>query len=154
MNHRDIGRWALVIFPAFVFVQSLFFKFSGAEETVIIFDTIGAWMAGLPVLSVIAGPFAAHGAWAVGLIELLAAVVMLIPASRIFGAGIGLGVVSGAVFFHLVTPLGVVRMVDAAGSTDGGALFAMACLTWLCCAATVWIEWRGRGSAAGGTVPV
>ena len=149
MDYRSIGRWALVIFPSFVFVQSLFFKFSGSEETVIIFDTIGAWMAGLPVLSAIAEPFAAYGGWAVGLTELFATIVMLIPATRIFGATLGLGVISGAIFFHLFTPLGVVRVVDAAGNTDGGALFAMACLTWLCCAATVWIEWTLRRAPGG-----
>jgi hypothetical protein len=148
MDYRTIGRWALVIFPSFVFVQSLFFKFAGSEETEIIFDTIGAWMAGLPVLSAIAEPFAAYGGWVIGLTELFATIIMLIPATRIFGAGLGLGVISGAIFFHLFTPLGVVRVVDAAGNTDGGALFVMACLTWLCCAATVWIEWTLRGGAS------
>lgn len=144
MDYRGIGRWALVLFPVFVFVQSLFFKFAGSEETVIIFDTIGRWMASLPLLSAIAEPFARHGGWAVGLTELVASVLMLIPATRLVGAGLGLGVISGAIFFHLFTPLGVVRVVDAAGNTDGGALFAMACMTWLCCAATVWIEGVGR----------
>ena len=40
-------------------------------------------------------------------------------------------VMSGAIFFHLFTPLGVVRVVDAAGNTDGGVLFFMACGVWL-----------------------
>ena len=40
-------------------------------------------------------------------------------------------VMSGAIFFHLLTPLGVVRVVDAAGNTDGGVLFFMACGVWL-----------------------
>ena len=35
--------WILVLFPAFVFVQSLPFKFTGAEVTQHIFGTIGAW---------------------------------------------------------------------------------------------------------------
>ncbi len=144
MDYRTIGRWALVIFPSFVFVQSLFFKFTGSEETEIIFDTIGQWMAGLPVLSAVAEPFAAHGGWIIGLTELVATIVMLIPATRLYGAALGFGVISGAIFFHLFTPLGVVRVVDAAGNTDGGALFVMACLTWLCCGATVWIEWTTR----------
>ncbi len=153
MNPRSIGRWALVIVPAVIFVQSLFFKFTGSEETVIIFDTIGAWMAGIPGLSAIAEPFAAYGGWAVGLTELFAAIVMLIPGTRIYGATLGLGVISGAIFFHLFTPLGVERVVDAAGNTDGGALFLMACLTWLCCAATVAIEWTLRGGAGAEVAP-
>ena len=40
-------------------------------------------------------------------------------------------VMSGAIFFHLFTPLSVVRVVDAAGNTDGGVLFFMACGVWL-----------------------
>jgi hypothetical protein len=42
--------WILVIYIAFVFIQSLFFKFSGSEETAIIFDTITDWMAGIAAL--------------------------------------------------------------------------------------------------------
>lgn len=140
MNYRNMFRWALVIVPAVIFVQSLFFKFSGSKETEIIFNTIGDWMAGLPVLSALAPAFAHHGGWAVGLTELVAAIVILIPATRLYGASLGLGVMSGAIFFHLFTPLGVVRVVDDAGNTDGGVLFAMACLTWLCCAVTVYME--------------
>ena len=140
MDYRTAGRWALVIFPAFVFIQSLYFKFMDSEETMIIFDTIGAWFATLPVLAPAAQPFADYGGWVVGVVELFAAVVMLVPASRRLGAAIGFTVISGAIFFHLFTPLGVVRVVDAAGNTDGGVLFLMACLTWLCCAATLWIE--------------
>ena len=146
MNFRTIGRWALVIVPAVIFVQSLFFKFSGSKETEIIFNTIAEWMAGLPVISGLAPAFAQYGGWAVGLTELVAAIVMLIPATRLYGAALGFGVISGAIFFHLFTPLGVVRVVDDMGNTDGGALFAMACLTWLCCVATVYIEAFGTKS--------
>ncbi|MEM7363035.1 MAG: hypothetical protein AAF525_03370, partial [Pseudomonadota bacterium] len=120
---KRITPWVLVVVPAFIFVQSLFFKFSGSQETVIIFNTIGDWMAGLPLLSAIAIPFALFGGTVVGLVELLAAIMMLIPRTRIWGALTGLAVISGAIFFHLFTPLGVNRVVDAAGNTDGGALF-------------------------------
>ena len=133
---RTIG-WILAIVPAVIFVQSLFFKFSGSEETVIIFSTIGAWMAELPLIGGLADAFSAYGGVTVGLVELVAAVLLLIPATRRIGALIGLGVISGAIFFHLFTPLGVVRVVDAAGNTDGGALFIMACVVWLCCALTL-----------------
>ena len=44
---------------------------------------------------------------------------------------IALVVISGAIFFHLFTPLGVVRTVDAMGNTDGGVLFFMACGVWV-----------------------
>ncbi|MFK8019108.1 MAG: hypothetical protein AB8B86_04995 [Pseudomonadales bacterium] len=126
--------WALIAFVAFVFLQSLFFKFTGSEETVIIFNTIGEWMAGIGPLKGLAEGFAAHGGLLVGITELIAVVLLVIPATRFFGALLGLGVISGAIFFHLFTPLGVNRVVDAAGNTDGGVLFYMACAVWVCCA--------------------
>lgn len=136
---KTIG-WILPIVPAVIFLQSLFFKFSGSEETRIIFATIGAWMADLPVISGLASTFSTYGGITVGLVELLAAILLLLPATRRTGAVIGLGVISGAIFFHLATPLGVERVVDAAGNTDGGALFIMACVVWVCCALTLF--WR------------
>ncbi len=44
-----------------MFIQSLFFKFSGSEETAIIFGTIADWMAGIAALSWLAEPFRAQG---------------------------------------------------------------------------------------------
>ncbi len=131
--------WVLVGFIVFVFVQSLFFKFSGSEETVIIFNTIGDWMAGIGFLTWASAPFKAYGGNAVGIAELIASVLLLIPATRLWGGLLALGVMSGAIFFHLFTPLGVDRVVDAAGNTDGGVLFIMACLAWLCSAGTVYL---------------
>ena len=71
--------------------------------------------------------FSNYGGTATGLIELLASILVLIPISRVWGALAGLLVMSGAIFFHLFTPLGVVRIVDVARNTDGGVLFFMAC---------------------------
>jgi hypothetical protein len=134
-----IIQWVLAIFVAFVFIQSLFFKFSGSEETVIIFNTIANWMAGIALLEGIAEPFRAYGGNVIGAVELVASVLILIPATRVFGALLGLGVISGAIFFHLFTPLGVVRVVDTLGNTDGGVLFVMACGVWLASAILVWL---------------
>ena len=54
------------------------------------------------------------------------------PLIQALGAVLGLGVISGAIVFHLFTPLGIsVRNAD--GSFDGGQLFGMACLVWLSC---------------------
>lgn len=133
-------QWVLAIFVAFVFLQSLFFKFSGSEETVIIFNTVADWMASLSLLKGVAEPFRIYGGNTVGAFELLASVLILIPASRAFGALMGLGVISGAIFFHLFTPLGVVRVVDTAGNTDGGVLFGMACGVWLASATLIWLN--------------
>lgn len=140
MNFKTIFPWILVVFIAFVFIQSLFFKFAGSEETVIIFNTIADWMAGIDILSAIAEPFRNYGGWAVGLTELVASILLLIPKTRLWGAVLALGTISGAIFFHLFTPLGVDRAVDSMGNTDGGVLFYMACAVWVASAITIYLN--------------
>jgi len=125
--------WMLAVYICFVFLQSLFFKFAGSEETEIIFSTIGAWMNTIGFLAPISEVFTLHGGYAIGAVELFASVLLLIPRTRVWGALIGICVISGAIFFHLFTPLGVDRVVDAAGNTDGGVLFYMACGVWVSC---------------------
>jgi uncharacterized membrane protein len=129
-------QWPLIGFIVFVFIQSLFFKFSGSEETVIIFTTIVTWMQSIGISNHYANGFAAHGGLLIGTVELIASVLIILPLTRLLGALLSLAVISGAIFFHLFTPLGVNRIIDAAGNTDGGALFFMACGVWLCAAAT------------------
>lgn len=126
--------WALIAWVAFVFLQSLFFKFQGHEETDIIFSTISEWMAGISLLAWAASAFESIGGYTVGATELVAVILLCIPKTRLFGAVLGFVVISGAIFFHLFTPLGVVRVINAAGDTDGGALFYMACSVWVSCA--------------------
>ncbi|MGH1540252.1 MAG: hypothetical protein ACRBHB_07505 [Arenicella sp.] len=123
---------ALVLYIIFVFGQSLFFKFQGSEETVIIFSTIADWMASIGIPAGLAELFKQHGGNAVGIAELIACFLLIFNSTRFYGALLSLGVISGAIFFHLFTPLGVNRVVDAAGNTDGGILFFMACGVWVC----------------------
>jgi hypothetical protein len=132
--------WVLVGYIMFVFLQSLVFKFSGSQETVIIFDTIADWMLGLAFLVPIAEGFRAHGGLLVGITELLACGLLIFAVTRVWGALLAMGTISGAIFFHLFTPLGINRVVDEAGNTDGGVLFFMACGVWLCSAALVYMN--------------
>lgn len=126
--------WALAVFVAFVFLQSLPYKFSAHTETELIFSTIGQWMSSIGLPQSFSDGFANFGGYIIGSIELIAAILLLLPKTRFWGALLGLGVMSGAVFFHLFTPLGVNRVIDEAGNTDGGVLFYMACGAWLSCA--------------------
>ncbi|MTI13726.1 hypothetical protein [Sansalvadorimonas verongulae] len=115
-------KFGLSLYISIVFVQSLFFKFSGAPETVYIFGTIGEW-AGIYW-------FAEYGAYIVGTVELIAS-LLLLTGSRILGALAAFGTMAGAVFFHLFTPLGIhMPEFDGAGNivgNDGGLLFINAC---------------------------
>lgn len=124
-----------ILFVAFVFVQSLFFKFTNSPETQYIFGTLDLWATGLGFPGLFA-PSGIFSQYVVGSAELVASTVLLgslVPSLRglrPFGALLGLGVISGAIMFHLFTPLGV-SVPNADGTQDGGLLFAMACGVWL-----------------------
>ncbi len=143
-------RWlplALTLWIAFVFVQSLFFKFTNSPETQYIFGTLDGWATGLGI----PGLFAADGLFSqyvIGSAELVASGLLLLSLTARFrwmrplGALMALGVISGAILFHLFTPLGV-AVVNADGTSDGGLLFAMAVSVWLSAALLLWLS-RGQ----------
>ena len=117
MKMRTVTLWILSAYIAFVFVQSLFFKFTGAYESIFIFSTLRAW-SGIALFE----PF---GRFAIGTCELIASILLFVPRLRIFGAALAIGIMTGAIFFHLFTPLGVVIL------GDGGELFTLACGVWI-----------------------
>ena len=140
------GHWPLTLFVAFVFIQSLFFKFTGSPETVYIFQgKLDPWAASLGFGGVFA-PGGIFSAKVVGSFELIASALLIAGAFissrravQVLGAAMGLGVISGAIFFHLFTPLGV-AVVNTDGSSDGGELFMLACGVWVACALLLWIR--------------
>lgn len=113
-----IARWVLRLVAAFIMVQSLFFKFSGAEESIYIFSTLGM------------EPWGRIGT---GVIELIASILLIIPRTTWLGAGIGLGTMAGAILSHL-TKLGI----EVKG--DGGQLFIYAVVTCVSCAILLWLD--------------
>ncbi len=138
--------WLLSIFIAFIFVQSLFFKFSNAPETQHIFGTLDQWAADSLGLSGLFLPPGLFNQYVVGTGELIASALLLLGLFTRFkwlnplGALVALGVISGAIFFHLFTPLGV----NVNG--DGGALFGTAVGIWFSAAI---LTYRGRGLLCG-----
>lgn len=114
-------------FIAFVFIQSLFFKFTGSYETEHIFGTLGEW-SGLAW-------FGSFGGYLIGFAELIAA-ILLFTRFHGLGAVMSVGIMSGAILFHLFTPLGIIMPeFNTAGDivgNDGGLLFGMACIVWSC----------------------
>ncbi len=143
---RRHGHWLLTAYVAFVFIQSLFFKFSNSPETIYIFQgKLDPWAATLGFPGVFA-PGGIFSAKVVGTFELMASVLLIAGAAlsgqrivQVLGAAMGLGVISGAIFFHLFTPLGV-AVVNTDGSSDGGELFMLACGVWIGCAALLWLR--------------
>lgn len=141
------GHVLLTLYVAFVFIQSLFFKFARSPETIYIFELkLEPWAAQTFGISGLFAPGGIFSATVVGSAELVASLLLLAGMSfaglrllQALGALLGLGIISGAIFFHLFTPLGV-AVQNADGSSDGGTLFIMACGVWLACAALLWLR--------------
>lgn len=121
-----ILSWTLQGTAAVLLAQTLFFKFSGAKESVYIFSTLGHQV-GLPL-----EPWGRIGT---GVIELIAAVLLLIPRTVIYGALLSLGVISGAIVSHLAF-LGIsLRAVD-----DHGELFILAVVVFVASATVLFLH--------------
>ena len=136
---RSVVKTVLSLYIAFVFVQSLFFKFSDAPETQFIFATLDGWAAGFgfPGLFNPGGIFSAKVIGSAELVAsslLLAAIVLKRVFLRVCGSALAVAIISGAIFFHLFTPLGV--EIDG----DGGLLFAMACGVWVAAVSMLWLD--------------
>ncbi|WP_276485541.1 DoxX family protein [Paraflavitalea pollutisoli] len=120
---KNTITWILRLLAAVIMLQTLFFKFTAAPESVYIFTTVGMepW-----------------GRITVGILEAIAAILLLVPRTTSIGALLGLGLMSGALFFHFTT-LGI------AVQGDGGQLFLYAFLVWISCLVLLAFERRGIG---------
>jgi len=107
-----VASWIARLAAAAILVQTLFFKFSGAAESVYIFTTVGQ------------EPWGRYGS---GIVELIASVLLFFPRTVGLGALLALGTMGGAIFFHL-TKLGIVV------HDDGGLLFSLAIVVFVCSA--------------------
>jgi uncharacterized membrane protein YphA (DoxX/SURF4 family) len=110
--------WTVKILAAIILLQTLFFKFTAAPESVEIFTRVG---------------IEPYGRIGTGVLELIAAILILIPSTAYLGAGLALGLMLGAIGAHLVI-LGVVVM------DDGGQLFIYAVLVAISAAIILWFE--------------
>lgn len=115
---------------ALILLQTLFFKFTGAEESRYIFTKVGM------------EPFGRIGS---GVAELVAVILLLFPTTVALGAALSLGVMAGALFFHL-TVLGI----EVQG--DGGLLFGLA-VTVFVAAAVLLFLYRKQLPVIGGRLP-
>lgn len=108
---NPIFIWIVKLIAVVILVQTLYFKFTGAEESVYIFQTLGV------------EPYGRIGS---GVVELIASILILIPRTTLLGALLGIGTMVGAIFSHLFV-LGIEVQ------NDGGTLFILAIITFLCC---------------------
>jgi putative oxidoreductase len=102
--------WLTRIVAAIILLQTLYFKFSAAEESVYIFNAVGM------------EPWGRIG---VGVLELIAAVLILINSTVWLGAGLSAGLMAGAIMMHLT-------MLGISVNGDGGYLFFLAVTILVC----------------------
>ena len=117
-SKQNTFSWIAQITAAVIMFQTLFFKFSGAEESIYIFTKVGM------------EPWGRYGS---GIAELIASILLLTRTLAWAGACIGAGVMSGAIFFHL-TVLGI------SVKEDGGYLFALALITFTACLTILYLR--------------
>ena len=104
----------LRIVVAIILLQTLYFKFTAHPDSVYIFTK---------------ADLEPHGRIGIGILELIAAILILIPKTVWLGAGLTLGLISGAIFMHL-TKIGI----EVNG--DDGTLFILAVVTFVSAAIT------------------
>ena len=120
MKLSSLVIWILRILAALIMLQTLYFKFTGHEQSVRLFTELGM------------EPWGRIGT---GVLELVASILILYPRTTGIGALLGLGLMSGAIFFH-ITKLGL----DFGGDY---VLFMYAVITFVCCAVLL-ILYRGQ----------
>jgi hypothetical protein len=120
-RNQAAASWVLQLLAAGILLQTLFFKFTAADESVYIFTTLGA------------EPWGRIGS---GVVELIASVMLLTPALVPSGAVLAMAMMAGAIMSHL-TVLGI----EVKG--DGGLLFALAVTVFVSCAVVLLLR-RGQ----------
>jgi len=117
---QKIASYLVRFTAAIILLQTLFFKFTGAPESVYIFTKVGL------------EPWGRYGS---GVVELIAAVLLMSSCYGWLGALLALGVMGGAIMSHL-TVLGIVVQ------NDGGLLFGLALTVAMCSAITLVLHRR------------
>jgi uncharacterized membrane protein YphA (DoxX/SURF4 family) len=144
--------WPAALYIAFILLWYEQYKLPGNEGSVWLFTVLSDWIG----IHGYEKPFRLS----VAIAEIVASLLVVVPRTRTPGAALSLGIMSGAIFFHVVSPLGI----DPYG--DGGTLFKEACAVWLSSAFILVVnrhevlillrgasmtlsQWRGNSAMAG-----
>jgi hypothetical protein len=109
----------LSLLAAIILLQTLYFKFTGAEVSMYIFSKLGA---------------EPYGRIGTGILELIAGGLLLFRRTSLYGAIFGLGIISGAIASHLL-----ILGIDIMG--DGGHVFYLALIVFVSCLAVIVLRW-------------
>lgn len=119
-----ITGWICRILVSLILLQTLYFKFTAHPESVILFTKLGVepW-----------------GRIALGCIELLVGIGLLIPRLSLFASFGAVGILSGAILTH-------VAIIGIESNGDGGQLFLMALVGFIAASVAFWLQWIHRKS--------
>ena len=115
---KKLISWIATSVSALIMLQTLYFKFTAAPESVYIFNTLG---------------LEPYGRIGIGIAELIASILLIIPSSRFYGALLGLGLMLGAIFAH-ITKLGIEV------EKDGGYLFVLSLIVSFGCGICLYLH--------------
>ena len=124
MSVKTIVGFILRIIAVVILLQTLYFKFTGHPESVELFTKLGV------------EPWGRIGT---GIFEVIASLLLLIPSTIFLGALLGIGLMSGAILSHLT-------IIGIESKGDGGELFILAIIVWICCA-LIMLLYKQRGVA-------
>jgi uncharacterized membrane protein YphA (DoxX/SURF4 family) len=110
--------WTAQIIAAIILIQTLFFKFTAAPESVALFTKLDV------------EPYGRIGA---GIMELITVILLLIPRKAWLGAIFGIMTMAGAIMAHLT-------VIGIESNGDGGYLFLLALITLTCCLTVAYIR--------------
>jgi len=113
-----ITSWATQLAAVAIMGQTLYFKFNGHEESVLLFSELG---------------MEPHGRFLIGALELCACILLLIPSSIVYGALLGACLMAGAIIGH---------MTELGWEGGRGELGVLAIVTLACCGITILIRHR------------
>ena len=114
--HRLL-TWPAALYIAGILLWYEQYKLTGNPGSVWLFTVLSDWL----FIGGYEKPFRLF----VASMEIAASLLVVIRYTRMWGAAFALGIMSGAIFFHLASPLGIDPY------HDGGALFKEACAVWL-----------------------
>ena len=117
-NKGKYVYWVARLIAAFIMLQTLYYKFSGAEESIYIFTTIG---------------FEPWGRIGIGVMELIASILLIVTPFAWLGGLIGMGLMFGAIGIHLT-------LIGLEVKDDGGYLFFLAIAVLLCSVYVLWVD--------------
>lgn len=121
-----LATWPAALWIAYIFLWYEQYKLTGNPGSVWLFQTLADWLW--------IGPYEKPFRLGVAIAEIIASLLVLVPRTRLWGAGLSFGIISGAIFFHVASPVGIDPF------EDGAKLFKEALSVWVAASFILWVK--------------